>query len=60
MDEIELTVSLFIRSHETTNRLYSTLIQRLKSDIEKLGELSTEDRIFLIGILGNLKTKQIL
>ena len=57
MDEIELTVSLFFRSHETVNRLYSTLLQRLKSDIETLGELSTEDKIFLIGILGNIVIK---
>ena len=53
MDDVELTVSLFFRSHETANRLFNTLLQRLKSDIERLGELSTEDRIFLIGILGN-------
>ena len=52
MERLELTVSVFIRLQSLTNQLYGGLLDRLREDIDHLGQLDNDDRVHIIGILG--------
>ena len=55
MEDFELTVSLFIRYQAHFNRVYGGLLQRLRHDIDNLGELNEQDTVHICGILGKNK-----
>ena len=52
MENLELTVSLFIRYQAISNRVYGELLERLRNDIDNLGELDVQDTVHICGILG--------
>ena len=52
MDNLENTLIEFYEITELTKRLNSVFTQKIKADIQRLGELTEIDRVHLIGILG--------
>ena len=52
MNNLEETLTQLYDISELTKRLTLVLVQKIKTDIERIGNLSESDRVHLIGILG--------